>query len=37
MAPSTMTPEQKDSMMQDTYTGMNPPPKETITKPKKTK
>ena len=37
MAPSAMTPEQKDSMMQDTYTGMNPPPKETTAKPKKTK
>jgi len=37
MAPSTMTPEQKDAMMQDTYTGMNPPPKETTTKSKKTK
>jgi hypothetical protein len=37
MAPSAMTPEQKDAMMQDTYTGMNPPPKETTKKTKKTK
>jgi hypothetical protein len=34
MAPSGMTAPQKDAMMADTYAGMNPPPKQKVTKTK---